>query len=496
MRNRSLKTGLLAAMISLGSVSVAHAQAARTWVSGAGSDANPCSRTAPCQTFQAAYAQTSVAGIISVRDPGEFGDIVITHSIVLDGTGPFGDMAPATTAGIVVAAGPTDNVILRSLSLVGSGTGSGIRYESGRSLVIDDCHLSNFTNAIDVQLTAAGSLFVLDTTAVGNVGAGLRAEASNGGLLGTIARSQFESNGFGIFATGSTRLSVYESTASLNGTGITASTEMAGALADVNLEGVIVASNDVGIAASSTAGNAVIRMSKVVGMANATNTTTTAGNAQIFSFGNNRFDDVATISPATIALTTDTPSKTVAVGDSATYPVVATVSGILTSPIAFACSGLPAGFTCQFDPETLPGETSAGTVNVTVVPTTPSKTGLLLGPGSTSGHSHPAWPLSFAFAIPAIALFGARRKLRAPLACLAFVSLAATTACGSSSDDTDKNDDTTALPDGATDGSTPGKDGAAPDGGDAASDPHTYPFKVTATSGVTNASLDLSVTVE
>ena len=29
----------------------AHAQATRTWVSGVGDDANPCSRTAPCKTF-------------------------------------------------------------------------------------------------------------------------------------------------------------------------------------------------------------------------------------------------------------------------------------------------------------------------------------------------------------------------------------------------------------------------------------------------------------
>jgi hypothetical protein len=35
-------------------VSLAHAQATRTWVSGVGDDANPCSRTAPCKTFAGA----------------------------------------------------------------------------------------------------------------------------------------------------------------------------------------------------------------------------------------------------------------------------------------------------------------------------------------------------------------------------------------------------------------------------------------------------------
>ncbi|MGH7487553.1 MAG: right-handed parallel beta-helix repeat-containing protein, partial [bacterium] len=38
--------------------SVAHAQATRTWVSGVGDDANPCSRTAPCKTFAGAISKT------------------------------------------------------------------------------------------------------------------------------------------------------------------------------------------------------------------------------------------------------------------------------------------------------------------------------------------------------------------------------------------------------------------------------------------------------
>lgn len=39
--------------------SVAQAQATRTWVSGVGDDANPCSRTAPCKTFAGAISKTA-----------------------------------------------------------------------------------------------------------------------------------------------------------------------------------------------------------------------------------------------------------------------------------------------------------------------------------------------------------------------------------------------------------------------------------------------------
>ncbi|MBP7588153.1 MAG: hypothetical protein KBA72_09385, partial [Thermoanaerobaculia bacterium] len=46
----------------------AQGQASRTWVSGVGDDANPCSRTAPCKTFAGAISKTAAAGEISVLD--------------------------------------------------------------------------------------------------------------------------------------------------------------------------------------------------------------------------------------------------------------------------------------------------------------------------------------------------------------------------------------------------------------------------------------------
>src|SRR5208282_6321442 len=63
--------------------SVAHAQATRTWVSGVGDDANPCSRTAPCKTFAGAISKTATGGEINCLDPGGFGALTITKSIAL-----------------------------------------------------------------------------------------------------------------------------------------------------------------------------------------------------------------------------------------------------------------------------------------------------------------------------------------------------------------------------------------------------------------------------
>src|SRR2546421_7012291 len=85
--------------------SLAQAQATRTWVSGVGDDANPCSRTAPCKTFAGAISKTAACGEISVLDPGGFGAVTITKSITIDGDGTLAGILSATVNAIIVNAG-------------------------------------------------------------------------------------------------------------------------------------------------------------------------------------------------------------------------------------------------------------------------------------------------------------------------------------------------------------------------------------------------------
>src|ERR1700741_3390574 len=95
----------------------AHAQATRTWVSGVGDDANPCSRTAPCKTFAGAISKTAVGGVISVLDPGGFGTVTIHKSTPIDGGAVEGSIIASGISGIVVNAGASDQVILRHLAI-------------------------------------------------------------------------------------------------------------------------------------------------------------------------------------------------------------------------------------------------------------------------------------------------------------------------------------------------------------------------------------------
>src|SRR5215831_17573081 len=114
MRKTLLSIATLCVGIMLATAS-ANAQATRTWVSGVGDDANPCSRTAPCKTFAGAISKTAPNGEIDVLDPGGFGALTITKSIIIDGGGNLAGVLVSGTNGIVVSAGATDRVVLRNL---------------------------------------------------------------------------------------------------------------------------------------------------------------------------------------------------------------------------------------------------------------------------------------------------------------------------------------------------------------------------------------------
>ena len=119
--NRFVRIAFALAMCTVAGTSLAYAQATRTWVSGVGDDANPCSRTAPCKTFAGAISKTAVGGEISVLDPGGFGGVTITKSITLNGEGTLAGMLVAAGNGVTINAANAI-VVLRNLSIVGLGT--------------------------------------------------------------------------------------------------------------------------------------------------------------------------------------------------------------------------------------------------------------------------------------------------------------------------------------------------------------------------------------
>jgi hypothetical protein len=164
------------------------AQASRTWVSGVGDDANPCSRAAPCKTFAGAISKTAPGGEIDALDPGGFGAVTITKAMTIDGGGgQVASVLVAGTNGIVVLAGANDTVTLRNLRVNGIGAGiNGIRFLSGASLVVENCEIFGFTAAaINVAPSAGGRVFVSKSTLTNNLN-GIFADASGGSSAAVI----------------------------------------------------------------------------------------------------------------------------------------------------------------------------------------------------------------------------------------------------------------------------------------------------------------------
>ena len=121
--NRLTASFALIGAIMIAGATTASAQATRTWVSGVGDDANPCSRTAPCKTFAGAISKTAAGGEISVLDPGGFGAVTITKSISIIADGNEGSITSSQVNAIVVNAGVNDQVTIHGVKIEGAGTG-------------------------------------------------------------------------------------------------------------------------------------------------------------------------------------------------------------------------------------------------------------------------------------------------------------------------------------------------------------------------------------
>jgi len=268
-----VKFTVVAGLCLLTMPAMASAQASRTWVSGVGDDANPCSRTAPCKTFAGAISKTAAKGEINTLDPGGFGAVTITKSITIRSMHDAGILASSVN-GIIVNAAATDRVILAGLDIEGFGNGlSGVRVLQARDVRIYRSSISGFTkSAVSFEPSNNGTgsnaarLLVQDTE-IANSGPASTGIEPNGVLVqpsgsgagrATIVRSSIGGYFNGVIARGQSRILLSRSTVTDSANvGVFAS----GASAQVRLSGNEITNNLVGLG--------------------------TSGGGSIFSFGNN-----------------------------------------------------------------------------------------------------------------------------------------------------------------------------------------------------------------
>lgn len=137
----------------------------QTFVSSLGNDENTCARFAPCRTFAGALAKTDAKGEVVVLDSGEYGAFSLSKSVRITAVGVYaGVQVPKYDAPqIIISVPETEVTVLKGLTITGGGYAStGITYERGGLLLIEDCTISGFHD-FGIWITREAQLYVKDT---------------------------------------------------------------------------------------------------------------------------------------------------------------------------------------------------------------------------------------------------------------------------------------------------------------------------------------------
>jgi hypothetical protein len=200
------------AILALAFTSIASAQATRTWVSGVGDDANPCSRTAPCKTFAGAISKTAVNGEIDCLDPGGFGAVTITKSITINCDQVGGILPGATNAININAAGGV--VTLRGLDLQGVGQGiNGVNVIAASFVHLIDMNIYGFTTTcVNVAAASTVNLTIRDSQLYecGST-AGIQTSTSSGFVIGDFDHVAIYNTAIGVNASTGSHLNIQRS---------------------------------------------------------------------------------------------------------------------------------------------------------------------------------------------------------------------------------------------------------------------------------------------
>ena len=239
MHRNTMSALILASAVAAAlSAGPANAQATRTWVSGNGSDADPCSRFLPCKTFAGALSKTSINGEISCVDGGGYGPVTINKSVTIDCTGTYASIlagGAVGTTGVTVniapsADDPHRSVRVRGLSINGTGpvgtagtrTGiDGIRVVQASSVLVEDVVIGEFTQqGVEVAASAAVNL-TLDNVLIRNTNvSGVTLATSGGQVVASLNNVRVDGTPLGVSAAGLTRANLRNVTLAHNAIGL------------------------------------------------------------------------------------------------------------------------------------------------------------------------------------------------------------------------------------------------------------------------------------
>jgi hypothetical protein len=282
----------------------ARAQAPRTFVASTGSDSNPCSRTAPCRTFQAAINAVSAGGEVVALDSAGYGTvggpITIGKSVTV--TAPDGVFAGVNIPsnggnGIEIFALPTDTVVLRGLTIeMMASHNAAIAFFGGAALHVENCVVRGPGGGDEGLLffpATTSNLYVTDSTFTGN-GAGIFASISlpsgSPTVFATIDHVNFNGNGAGLIVSDLSKVNLRDSV-------ISGSTSVAiqfgssiatGITVELNIEKCLLTSSFIGVSAAVVDGDTgIVRISNSTVTDNSVVGLVQGPNITLLSRGNN-----------------------------------------------------------------------------------------------------------------------------------------------------------------------------------------------------------------
>ena len=300
-----LLSSVLVAFVMACLATPASAQATRTWVSGVGDDANPCSRTAPCKTFAGAISKTAAGGEINCIDPGGFGGVTITKAMTIACEDVEAGVLNASVNGVIINAAATDIIVLRGLDIDSATAGpgvNGIRFLAGAALHVEDCVIRDNTvaapngNGILFAPSGASELYVSNSFITGN-NDGIHIQPTGGGVAKVIVEnSTIDNNNLagmkadGTSNTGGSNTTIVNSSVSGNtNAGISIFNPVGGPVISMMVDGVAVANNGVVGGLRVDGANATIRIGRSTISGNGTGTVIANGGV-ISSYGTNQLN--------------------------------------------------------------------------------------------------------------------------------------------------------------------------------------------------------------
>ena len=202
----------------------------RAFVSAFGDDANTatnCGLTGPCRTFASAQLVLLPGGEIIALNAAGYGPLTVIKSLSVVANPGFYAWIVAASGDAITIATPGVSVLLRGLTINGTGGVNGVNLTaSNAQLTMDSCVITNFTgsgvridgngaglrmantllagNGVDGLQVAQGRADVVRSRASGNVRGGFTAFAAGAGVLArvSIADSFASGNNHGFLVNG------------------------------------------------------------------------------------------------------------------------------------------------------------------------------------------------------------------------------------------------------------------------------------------------------